>query len=98
MMRRRKHVGLVGLVMAVAAGSFLQPRAALAQSNPIVVENQQAGSSAWQIPFGSSGSDSVGQIKGYGSAASVNKGESITFYVSVNTAQTYSIDVYRLGW
>ena len=67
-------------------------------SNPIVVENQQAGTSQWQIPFGSSATDAVGQIKGYASATSVNKGENITFYVSVNPAETYTIDVYRMGW
>ena len=29
------------------------------------------------------------------SAVSVNKGENVTLYVSTNTAQTYTIDVYR---
>jgi hypothetical protein len=71
------------------------------QTNPVVIENQQTGSSAWQLgdlygrPYAT---DAVGQIKGYASATSVNKGESITFQVSVNTAQTYTIDVYRMGW
>jgi hypothetical protein len=64
--------------------------------NPVVVENQNAGSTNWNL--GNSGSDAVGQIKGYASAASINKGESITFFVSVNPAQTFTIDVYRLGW
>jgi len=70
-------------------------------SNPVVTENQQPGSSAWQIGafYGRNvGTDAIGQIKGYGSATSVNKGQNITFYVSVNTAQTYTIDVYRIGW
>ncbi|PYN84073.1 MAG: hypothetical protein DMD87_29005, partial [Candidatus Rokuibacteriota bacterium] len=72
------------------------PPLASAQSNPIVIENQQAGTSQWQI--GLIGTDGVGQIKGYASATSVNKGENITFYVSVNPAQSYTIDVYRIGW
>jgi hypothetical protein len=38
------------------------------------------------------------QIKGYASATSVNLGESITFYVTVNPAQQYTMDVYRMGW
>jgi hypothetical protein len=39
------------------------------------------------------------QIKGYASATSINRGEKITFYVTVNpTPQTYTIDVYRVGW
>jgi hypothetical protein len=57
-------------------------------SNPIVVENQQPGTSQWRIPFSAVGSDAGGQIKGYASAASVNKGENITLFVSVNPAQS----------
>lgn len=64
--------------------------------NPVVVENQNPGSTNWNLS--NSGSDAVGQIKGYASAASINKGESITFFVSVNPAQAFTIDVYRLGW
>jgi hypothetical protein len=71
---------------------------AAAQTNPIVLENQQPGSTGWEIDFGRSGSDAVGQIKGYPSATSVNKGDNITFHVSVNPSQTFTIDVYRLGW
>src|SRR5439155_9875210 len=65
-------------------------------SNPIVVENQQTGTSNWRIS--NYGNDSAGQIKGYASAVSVNKGENITFHVSVNPAQTYNIEVFRIGW
>ena len=64
--------------------------------NPIVVENQNSGSTNWNL--NNTGSDAVGQIKGYASAVSINKGESITFFVSVNPAQTFTIDIYRLGW
>jgi len=64
--------------------------------NPIVVENQNSGSTNWNL--NNTGSDAVGQIKGYASAVSINKGESITFFVSVNPAQTFTLDVYRLGW
>jgi hypothetical protein len=69
---------------------------AAAADNPIVTENQQPGTTQWQIT--KVGTDAVGQIKGYASATSVNKGDNITFYVSVNPAQTYTIDVYRIGW
>ncbi|PYT52609.1 MAG: hypothetical protein DMG43_11235, partial [Acidobacteria bacterium] len=73
----------------------------LSAQNPIVLENQQPGTSNWQIGdfFGLPvATDAKGQIKGYASAPSVNKGGNITFYVSVNPAQTYTIDVYRIGW
>src|SRR6266404_1829226 len=86
------------LCLSTIAGIGLFHTTAAAQSNPIVVENQQPGTNGWRIPFGSAGTDAGGQIKGYASATSVNKGESITFYVSVKPAQTYTIDVYRMGW
>ena len=82
--------------LAVAIG--LLPLGALAQSNPIVDENNQPGSADWQIPWGFAANDTDGQIKGYASATSVNKGQNITFYVTANPAQTYTIDVYRMGW
>src|SRR5437773_1015402 len=68
--------------------------------SPTVLENQQPGSGNWQMWLhGIAPADDVGkQIKGYASATSVNLGESITFYVTVNPAQQYTMDVYRMGW
>jgi len=68
--------------------------------SPVVLENQQPGSEGWQMWLrGIAPADDVGkQIKGYASAASVNKGESITFYVTVTPAQSYTMDVYRIGY
>jgi hypothetical protein len=70
-------------------------------NNPTSVENQNPGTLNWQIglPGYSRSDDSSLQIKGYASAASINKGETIKFYVTVNPApDIYSIDVYRVGW
>ena len=39
--------------------------------NPIVIENQNPGSTNWNI--GDSGTDAIGQVQGYASAASINK-------------------------
>jgi chitodextrinase len=86
---------LIGVLMSAAG---LGPSMAVAADNPIVIENLQPGTPNWEIPFGTAANDKLRQIKGYASAASVNKGENITFYVSVNPAQTYTIDVYRLGY
>ena len=83
---------------AAAMGIVLHAAAAAAQTNPIVIENQQPGTSGWQIPWGRAGTDAGGQIKGYASATSVNKGENITFFVSTNPAQAYTMDIYRIGW
>ena len=44
--------------------TILFPLLAAAQSNPIVLENQNPGSSAWNIEWGSAGDDVTGQIKG----------------------------------
>jgi hypothetical protein len=68
--------------------------------SPVVLENQQLGSGNWQMWLrGIPPADDVNQqIKGYASATSVNLGESITFYVTVNPAQQYTMDVYRMGW
>ena len=72
----------------------------IAAANPIVLENQQPGTSQWQLwqSVYQAANDVGKQIKGYASATSVNKGESITFYVSVSPAQSYTIDIYRIGW
>ena len=64
--------------------------------NPIVVENQHPGSDQWRVTRGAD--DIKKQIEGYAGATSTNKGGSITFFVTVNPVQTYTIDVFRMGW
>ena len=82
-------------LMAIAAPS--PAGTAIAAGNAITTENQQPGSSGWQL--GSLvANDASGQVKGYASATSVLPGESLTLYVTVNPAQTYSVDIYRIGW
>src|SRR5204863_4259295 len=67
--------------------------------SPTVLENQQPGSRNWSMfPVGIPAADVGKQIKGYASATSVNKGASITLYVTVNPAQQYTMEVYRMGW
>src|SRR3989442_862204 len=69
------------------------PMTAAAADNPVVTENQQSGSSGWQL-----GSliayDPVNQIKGHASATSVLQGNSLTLYVTVYPAESYSIELY----
>jgi len=100
---REGRVTRVSIVLLLTLASALQGggRAslrdvALAADNPIVIENEQPGSSGWQL--GLIADDATGQIKGYASATSVGQNQSLTLYVSVNPAQIYSIDVYRIGW
>jgi hypothetical protein len=69
----------------------------MAATNPIVTENQQPGNDGWRRIY-PLGDDATGQIRGYASATSVLQGQTITFYVTVNPVQTYTIDFYRIGW
>ena len=94
-MRMRRVVVTALLFAWTASAPSSSP---LAADNPIVLENQQPGSNGWYWFPLKWGDDATGQIKGYASAVSVNQNESITFYVSVNPAQTYTIDFYRMGW
>lgn len=64
--------------------------------NPIPIENLQPGTTNWQITKYST--DANLEITGYAAATSVNIGSSLNFYVSVNVAQTYTIEIYRMGW
>jgi len=84
-------LALAGTVLPVSAD---QSRAA---ENVIVAENAQPGSTGW-IAGSLIADDVTGQIKGYAGATSVRQGGTITLFVTVHPAQTYSMDVYRLGW
>src|SRR5438309_9446398 len=90
-LRRIVVTALLSLFAGVAPAS-----SQLAADNPIVLENQQHGSSG--CFWSKAGDDATGQIKGYASATSVNQGESITFYVTVTPAQRYTTDYHRIGW
>jgi hypothetical protein len=72
-----------------------------AANSLIFEENQQPGSSQWRIPTSRSNlvaDDTNNQIKGYASVASVNKGSSISFHVTVNPSQPFTIDIFRMGF
>src|SRR5438309_1140709 len=91
----------LALVLVIAVLLSFGALPAQSQSaNPIVTENQQPGTTLWQIPNpGSQVSDDVNnQIKGYASAVSVNKGGALFFSVMVNPVQTFTITFYRMGW
>jgi hypothetical protein len=91
--------GLVGLTalgeLASAWGALLNPKKAQA-ANAIQTENALPGTNLWEL--GKIATDTGMEIKGYASATSVNKGGSVDLFISVNPPQTYTIDVYRIGW
>src|SRR6266571_4193479 len=90
---RCKLLLLAIVAFLIVSFSFVipYPSPSAAASNPIVIENQQPGTDQWSLyKFGYPVANDVGeQIKGYASAVSVNKGDSITFYVTVNPVQSY---------
>ena len=103
---QRFTILLVCLSLVIAPGTLFQvlvrstTEANTRANNPIMVENQKAGTTAWQL--GQNGrllaEDVPGQIKGYASAASVNLGSQIGFKVSVSPAQSFTLDIYRMGY
>src|SRR5262249_56733705 len=62
--------------------------------NAIVAENQQPGTTAWQITNYVTSSNP--EIVGYASAPSINKGASLPFKISLSSPGQYKVDVYRL--
>ena len=64
--------------------------------NAITLENQQPGTTAWQIT--NPVTQSSPEIAGYASAPSVNKGGSLDIKVSLAQTGQFTIDVYRLGY
>ncbi|HEV8717445.1 MAG TPA: N,N-dimethylformamidase beta subunit family domain-containing protein, partial [Candidatus Binatia bacterium] len=62
-------------------------------ANPIQLENAKAGTTDWQI----TNLATKGEIEGYASLASVNRGQKIRFYVNTS-ASTFTVEIFRLGW
>jgi len=96
MMKVRKLLRLVLLGFLAAILVPILPIQA-APMNPVILENMQAGTTQWQLG-GIIADDLNNQIKGYASATSVGLGSTITFFVTVNPAQTFTMDFYRIGW
>jgi hypothetical protein len=97
--RLRALIALSFLVASLSIAMAAPAKQAAAAANPIVVENQQTAgvSSGWMLSKFAR-DDLTQQIKGYASATSVLQGGSLNLYVTVNPAQTFTIDFYRVGW
>ena len=66
---------------------------AQAQTPPVVTENLKAGTSTWALTKPALS----GEIEGYASLTSVNRGGTIKLFV--NTSEpSYTINIYRMGW
>src|SRR2546427_674949 len=73
------------------------PASPAAVNNPIVAENQQPGTNAWLLGSPRA-DDTANQMKGYRSAVSAKAGDTITLYATTNPAQSFTLDIYRMGW
>lgn len=99
---RRPHHWAYLLVIALllsAGAAFipLQPNIAqAASSNPIVLENQQPGTTSWQ--FDNFNKEEHHEIEGYASLTSVSQGSQISFMVSLSATAQYTMDIYRMGY
>ncbi|NDJ24006.1 DUF4082 domain-containing protein [Nostoc sp. B(2019)] len=86
--------GVVVTATVAGIGSIaFSASATPANPNPIYLENLNPGTNNWKLDNRGSG-----EIAGYASATSVNKGESLDIKVSLGQAGQFTIDVYRLGY
>jgi hypothetical protein len=95
----------VAAINGVGTGVASSPSAAVTPvtnpPNPIVLENQQPGTTSWhidQLQDGTPQEATNHQIEGYASQTSVNQGGQISFMASTSASAQYTMDVYRMGW
>ncbi len=84
------------------AGVLRRSRAAARNDNPIVEENQQPGTTQWQLTYvrtdGGSRPLRCSLVEGYASHTSIRPGEKLQVMVSLHPPGTFEADVYRLGY
>ncbi|MGO8946159.1 MAG: N,N-dimethylformamidase beta subunit family domain-containing protein, partial [Ktedonobacterales bacterium] len=93
--------GLLGILLLLSTGFVFvvttQPKVAqAASSNPIVIENQQPGTTSWE--FDNYNKANNHEIEGYASLTSVDQGGQISFMVSLSANAQYMMDFYRMGY
>ncbi|HEX7151316.1 MAG TPA: N,N-dimethylformamidase beta subunit family domain-containing protein [Thermoanaerobaculia bacterium] len=72
-------------VFCIATGLFA--------SNPIQIENARQGTTEWKT----GGFEANGEVEGFASPTSVNRGESVSIYVNT-PYPSYTLQVFRMGW
>ena len=87
-------INSVGTGPLSAASAPITP--AVPPANPIVLENQNPGTTSWQFTEDRKAENH--EIEGYASLTSVNKGSPIRFMVSLSSSAQYTMDIYRMGW
>jgi N,N-dimethylformamidase beta subunit-like protein/centrosomal CEP192-like protein/ASPM-SPD-2-Hydin domain-containing protein/HYDIN/CFA65/VesB family protein len=97
-LRLTPHVLAVVLLLSMGVAFFpmQQNVARAASANPIVLENQQAGTTSWQ--FDDFNKALHHEIEGYASLTSVSQGSQISFMISLSANAQYTMDIYRMGY
>ena len=97
-LRLSPHVLVVVLLLSMGAVFFpmRQHVTRAASANPIVLENQQPGTTSWQ--FDNFNKASHHEIEGYASLTSVSQGSQISFMISLSANAQYTMDIYRMGY
>lgn len=90
--RRKFLIGAAG----TAAVSMIGSSAASAADNAIVTENQNPGSTAWQLT--NPANDDLSQLGAYVRQDSVTSGQTLELCVLVPEDTSVSAQVFRLGW
>ena len=86
MMLTRLPVWIAGITFFVSA-SIAQAK------NLIQIENAKPGDSSWKL----SNQAKNNEIEGYASSPSINRGESITFFVNTISPK-FTLEIFRMGW
>jgi len=92
-LRNRRHKANGGTIHGWIVLIYFTLMGAYVEGNPIQDENNKPGTSAWQL----SNPSTQGEIEGYASLTSIDRGGFINLYVST-TDPSYSIEVFRMGW
>lgn len=82
------------LSIAESPENFVSTGISVASQNPIVIENQNDGTTDWKITNPAMNHE----IEGFADATSINAGESLNLKVSLSSAGKYDLEVYRLGY
>ena len=101
--RRQLLHGLAAAGAVAASGGLRPPLAGAAEREPgrIKAENQQEGTTDWQLTYTRVDPKAKHRsplIEGFASRASVRPGEKIDFFVGADPPSPFRIDLYRLGW
>lgn len=91
--RRREFLKAFFIAFATPFISRVAVNSQAAVTNPIILENQKAGTTDWQL----TNPATKQEIEGYASLTSVNRGGKISLFVNTQ-APSYTIEIFRMGW